>query len=276
MDVSEDVGRLSVRRRRCMVSTPHGYRFRIQTLIFTQSIRHFPSGRNRIHTRLFASNLSQVFVGFFFMFLIPVLGSIFLKKWSEETYTYAPTVSPAPTVEESYAPTVSPTSTADAVAATAASIIPAVEYVFGLLGAQSDAVVEYVWSNSNSTATAEFTSSLLGALENSTLNEILGSLHPATLEAIVSAGSQLLQTPTNSTFVTRHLEEEESFFDWITPERWNFIFAATIASLASLPVYTSLATLWLPSSVSTILQFRSGAIGSLRDKSFAKYREARK
>ena len=55
----------------------------------------------------------------------------------------------------------------------------------------------------------------------------------------------------------------------------SFIFAGTIASLVSLPVYASLATIWLPSSVSTILQFRSGVIGSLRDKQFARYRVAR-
>lgn len=45
--------------------------------------------------------------------------------------------------------------------------------------------------------------------------------------------------------------------------------------MASFPVYTSLAIIWIPSSVSTILQFRSGEIGSLRDADFAKYRVAR-
>ena len=44
-----------------------------------------------------------------------------------------------------------------------------------------------------------------------------------------------------------------------------------VAVLATLAI----AIVWLPSAVSTILQFRSGVIGSLRDADFSRYRKAR-
>jgi len=150
-----------------------------------------------IHSRLLASNMSQVFVAAFFMILIPVLGYLILRK--QEEGTYPPTILPAPTPD--------PVS----VLIAAAVVYPAVEYALGLLAAHSDEVVEYIWSNANSTVVAEFASSMLRALSNSTLEEVLGALNPAGLEAISAVP--------NSTFASRHLEEEDDFIDYI--ERWK-------------------------------------------------------
>jgi len=47
-----------------------------------------------------------------------------------------------------------------------------------------------------------------------------------------------------------------------------------VGSVAAVAVTLVLALVWLPSSVSTVLKFRSGAIGSLRDKEFYIYRHS--
>lgn len=52
-------------------------------------------------------------------------------------------------------------------------------------------------------------------------------------------------------------------------------FSIVAGGLTAVGVTLALAVVWIPSAVSSILQFRSGHIGSLRDKRFQKYREAR-
>lgn len=137
--------------------------------------------------------------------------------------------------EEPNPPTVSPAPTYDPVSVAAEALRPLVEYVFAEIGKQSDEVVELVWSSANSTATAEFTSSIIDALSNSTLENILDSLDRSTLFAVVALGAALLAEGNGETVMpssfsgTRHLEEEEEeeegddddFVDWLTPERWK-------------------------------------------------------
>jgi len=157
--------------------------------------------------------LSQVFVALFFFVFIPVVTTAIFKRQPEETYP--PTVSPAPTYDPVY------------VAATA--LLPLVEYIFGEIGKESEEVVELVWSSANSTATTVFTSSIIGALSNSTLENILASLDPSTLFAIVSLGYGLLaegngetMLPSSTTGARRlEEEEEEGFVEYLTPERWE-------------------------------------------------------
>jgi len=56
--------------------------------------------------------------------------------------------------------------------------------------------------------------------------------------------------------------------------RW--MLAIAMGALTAVAMSLAIALVWLPSSVSTVLQFRSGVIGSLRDPYFQKYRAARK
>ena len=56
----------------------------------------------------------------------------------------------------------------------------------------------------------------------------------------------------------------------------RYLLAIGMGALAAVALSLSLAIVWIPSSVSTILQFRSGVIESLRDPYFQKYRVARK
>jgi len=214
-----------------------------------------------LHARLIASNLSQYFVAAFFIILVPVIWVLILEE--EEPVSEPPTVSPAPTLDP------------DAAAAAAAEITPVVEYVFAILAGTSNEVREYVWRYVNQTVTSEFTSEFLDSLPNATLEDLIGSLDRSTQTTIRLLCDQMLA---DSAMVgSRRLEDEENdLVEYLTPELWNFIFATIVASVATFPVYSSIAFTWLPSSISTILQFRSGVIGSLRDRNFAQYRAARK
>lgn len=49
----------------------------------------------------------------------------------------------------------------------------------------------------------------------------------------------------------------------------------TVGGLTAFINALALAIIWIPSAASSVLQFRSGCIGSLRDKAFQKYRVAR-
>ena len=57
-------------------------------------------------------------------------------------------------------------------------------------------------------------------------------------------------------------------------EKWMGLLAITIGLLCGLLSAIYITLQYVPSSVSTIMQFRSGVIPSLRDKSFVKYRYA--
>ena len=213
-----------------------------------------------LHARLIASNLSQVFVAVLFLILVPY---ILVEIARSDDSSSPPTVSPAPT--------------RDPVAVAAEAIIPVVDYLLGLLAQAGDEVEEYVWSSTNASATADFTSAIIDAVANTTLADIVNSVDRSSLAALVSLGSEVLagdESRMLESSPSRRLQEDT--VEWLTPDTWNYIFAGIVAFIGTTPLFLSLAAVWLPSSVSTILQFRSGVIGSLRDKTFSRYRAARK
>jgi len=60
--------------------------------------------------------------------------------------------------------------------------------------------------------------------------------------------------------------------DTILPDRWMLEFAATVGLIVGVIVGLSIFVHYLPSTVYTILKFRCGVLGSLRDPGFKKYR----
>ena len=55
----------------------------------------------------------------------------------------------------------------------------------------------------------------------------------------------------------------------------SLITAVSIGGAAAVLVTSAVAAVYIPSAVSTVLKFRSGVLGSLRDKKFQLYRVAR-
>ena len=166
-----------------------------------------------LHARLIASNLSQYFVAALFIILVPVVWVVWLEVLESEPEP--PTVSPAPTI--------------DPVATAAAEITPVVEYVFAIFAGTSNEVREYVWRNVNQTVTSEFTSDILNSLPNATLEDMIRSLDRSTQTAIRSLCDQMLAGA--AMVGSRRLEDEENdLVEYLTPERWNFVFATIVAS----------------------------------------------
>lgn len=67
-------------------------------------------------------------------------------------------------------------------------------------------------------------------------------------------------------------DEKASFLDDLVPEKWAVIVAVTVGGICAVTAALSLFIIWIPSAVASILQFRSGVIGSLRDNDFIRYR----
>jgi len=167
-----------------------------------------------LHARLIASNLSQLFVALFFLILIPYV----LWESTRPAEELPPTVSPAPTP--------------DPVVVQANAILPAVDYVLELLANTSENVTDLVWSSTDPNATAQFTGRILDAVSNSTIADVLGSLSPSALSAVVFWGDQILQDEEeDDTFTNRRRrrledtsteeEDDEGFVDYLTPELWQ-------------------------------------------------------
>lgn len=214
-------------------------------------------------------NLSQWFVAIFYLVLYVFVLSLFKDIFSE---TLPPTVSPAPTAYFG---------TQDLVNALAPQYVPVLEQIV----AQGEDFLSILWANV-STSYPELVTALGGTILNYTSTEVLEELasnaNAETLEKFVMTAAQMVEfqglfnvaPPCDGD--SRFLQEitGEDSLESLLPTQRQATFATTMGGIAAFIATVSLAMVWLPSSVSTIQQFRCGAIPSLHDKQFYRYRKA--
>ena len=240
-----------------------------------------------IHSRLYAMNVSQVFIIIFYVILYASLDQLLQALYKGETQ--APTVSPAPTFSSpptfSPAPTFAPSTVANQVAEYSPSVVTA---MYTLAGAVGENVATAIWANLTtdySWVVEQFGLDLLNYSSPESVRLIASQLSSETLAFFVEAASQAnnVGNVTNSTARVilednqqhRFLQEASTdgtvdYFPTLTETR----IALSVGGLAAICAAISLAMVWIPSSVSTIQQFRCGKIASLRDSSFQLYRDA--
>eukprot|EP00547_Thalassionema_nitzschioides_P007157 CAMPEP_0194219644 /NCGR_PEP_ID=MMETSP0156-20130528/26442_1 /TAXON_ID=33649 /ORGANISM="Thalassionema nitzschioides, Strain L26-B" /LENGTH=1198 /DNA_ID=CAMNT_0038949395 /DNA_START=72 /DNA_END=3668 /DNA_ORIENTATION=- len=132
-------------------------------------------------------------------------------------------------------------------------------------------------STVNGTCETPVTYCLSGYLGNETLNICTVGIDPVTLLPFQWKGEKCYDDP--------YIKPMMEFYDrtWgkvprtaqdLVPEQWVIRLTAGVAILCS--VFTSLATamVYIPSTIHTVLKFRSGVIPSLRDPYFISYRKS--
>ena len=218
-----------------------------------------------IHARLYAMNISQWFIVVFFVILYSLLDVLI-----QEFFSTPPEPTPAELTAE-----------------LTAYWAPIVTDWFGLIVSQGDDFVASIWQN----ITAEqpgLVISLGAGMLNSTTPEVIDYLARTasldTLKIFVKAASEVLDIDTILNATTAILEDEQGYRylqEGILADETDELvtqaevqFGLGVGGIAAIIATVSLAIIWIPSSVSTIQQFRCGAIGSLRDKSFQTYRRA--
>lgn len=220
-------------------------------------------------------NLSQWFVAIFYLVLFYVVLKLFNDIFSE---TMPPTASPAPTAYFG---------TQQLVDVLSPYYVPILEEIVG----QGEDFLSILWANV-STTHPELMTVIGGTILNYTSTEVVQELASKasveTLQTFVRAASDMIdfsQIFSNSTSSGdsghRFLEEvagDDAMGDdamaGIFPTQPQATFAITMGGIAAFIATVSLAIVWLPSSVSTIQQFRCGAIPSLHDRQFQQYRKA--
>jgi hypothetical protein len=245
-----------------------------------------------INSRLYAMNVSQVFIIIFYVILYASLDRLLQALFSGETQ--APTVSPAPTFSPppSFSPapsfaTFAPSTVANQVEEFSPSVVTAMYTLASVVG---ESVATAIWANLTtdySWVVEEFGLDLLNYSTPESIQFIASRLSRETLAFFVEAASasqaENVGNFTNSTpriifednQQHRYLQEASTdgtvdYFPTLTETR----VALSVGGLAAIFASISLALVWIPSSVSTIQQFRCGKIASLRDSSFQMYRDA--
>jgi hypothetical protein len=241
-----------------------------------------------IHARLYAMTFTQLFVGILFILIYFLFNHQLTKTFEElEQTEVASFPSPAPVAFYSY-------STEDLAAIYGPLIQDAVEQYEWV---SSASLSEAIWSNITQSAAVTFGASMLYGVSNEVLSSIIWNLDPDTLSEIASVinkdaltcvrtavnskqedsfdGFRFLQEVTLSPTVYNETSmsegDEFSILD-LVPQKWEIFVATTAGSIFAVLAAFSLFVIWIPSAVATILQFRSGVLGSLHDKDFIRYR----
>ena len=253
-----------------------------------------------IHSRLYAMNCAQLFVCILFIILYVIFYRIFDSFFDPIAEgTFAPSISPFPT--SPLFPTMSPT-TFDAELFNLKQLVPLLnDFIANYLmyNAGAGNYSDSVWAFVNETSAEMFTATLIESLPNNVLDYLAQNLDLNTLKILVSylsagddseslangtdtilgnftalRGLQSMSSDntyiTNSPSALQNVTNDEAV-DW-TPKRWEAAVAVTCGGVAAVAAAFSLFVIWVPSGVSTILQFRAGVIGSLRDRDFFRYR----
>jgi hypothetical protein len=232
-----------------------------------------------IHSRLYAMNMSQVFVVVFFMAIYAGLDYVLQSLYNPGTY--APTTSPYPTI--SPAPSVS----LDTLVAQNLEYFNAAIIAVMSVGSE---IFSAVWKNIT-IENPDFAIGFLGGLLNASSPEVIeylaSQLPPETLEMfanLVNKTQSIEQAFSNSTrrvqetsaenyHPSRHLVFEDAVSDWL-PSESEARIALSFGGMAAIIASIALVLVWIPSSVNTIQMLRCGEISSLRDPYFQTYRLA--
>jgi hypothetical protein len=238
-----------------------------------------------IHAALYSMNVSQWFIVIFYIIVYASIDLLIQSLYNPETQ--APSVSPSPTMTPS--PTMSPAPTVD-IEALVATYVPLLsEAVTNMLSLGGD-VLWRVWQSyaaSNPDLAFAFVAYLLNASNPELIQSIAYMQEQETLAIFAATMAQTMNNGTASNSNTRHLLEIDQQYrhlqeeaasdssdpDWF-PTEVEVRFAGSVGCVAAFLAAASLALVWIPSSVSTIQQFRCGYIGSLRCRSFPEYRQA--
>lgn len=163
-------------------------------------------------------------------------------------------------------------------------------FVFSTFLQYGGDVLQTVWANITETYPDLVTELAVGMLNVTNLeimSDVASQLDPEVLSDIVTAASSNIDLNFRAIFSPenvdifdggdrRYLEDmmmEEEAQDPL-PTQTQATIAVTAGAIAAVLATTALAIIWIPSSVSTIMQFRSGVIGSLHDKGFKSLRVA--
>jgi len=255
-----------------------------------------------IHSRIYAINAAQIFVGVLFIILMVVFYTVVVSLYEPSSS------SPS---DYSSTPTSSPTTIDDGAINSAYSLSIYMNQVISeYLVQQSkyENFSSYLWLYFvNETFATEFAESLLNSLPDQLLEYTVQNLDSDTLQLlqqdvvlgiqntsfvnttgrllIESTSHRNLQSTTTSptsaasqqgettTSPTSAPSQQGETTDW-TPARWQGYLAVFLGGLTAFCAAISLFAIWIPSVVATVLQFRSGVIGSLRDPEFRRYRAA--
>ena len=227
-----------------------------------------------IHSRLYAMNVSQWFIVIVYIILYASIDLLIQSIFNP--VSEAPSVSPSPT--SSFSPTSSPAPTMDPQ-----------ELVAILLPSLTDAVVSMaylgedlfraVWQNFTATnidLATTFTAKLLN-FSSPELKQSVAYLQDNETLSIFATALANTRRLVEVTQEYRYLQEatDDGYSDpeWF-PTESEVRLAASGGCIVALFAAAYLALVWIPSSVSTIMQFRCGYIGSLRNRSFNEYRQA--
>lgn len=173
-----------------------------------------------------------------------------------------------------------------------ATYVPEVSYAVTTMLSLTEDMIWRVWQSyvaSNPELAFKFVAYLLNSSNPEILQSVASFQQQETLAIFAAAWAQSIRngTTSNSTATNRHLFELDQQFrhlqeeassdssdpDWF-PTESEVRFAGSVGCVVAFLAAASLAVVWIPSSVSTILQFRCGHIGSLRCRSFPEYRQA--
>lgn len=217
--------------------------------------------------------------GHWFIVMFYIILYVVVYNWAINNIykaTFAPTTSPWPTP--------APTEVdRDALAGLYVSVFS------GFLQYGGD-VLQSVWTNMTAQYPELVTELAVGMLNVTNLDimsDVASQLDPDVLADIVTAASSNIDLNFRAIFTQeysdvfdggdrRYLEDmmtEEPAQDPL-PTQTQATIAVTAGAVAAILATTALAIIWIPSSVSTIMQFRSGVIGSLHDNGFKSLRVA--
>jgi hypothetical protein len=224
-------------------------------------------------------NLSQWFIAFFYLVLYAGLFRFIKTTFAE---TVAPTASPAPSMNFD---------TQDLVNAFAPYYIAALDELVG----QGQDFLSLWWANLTDVRpdlVTIFGGGILNYTSAEVIQQIVNNTSIDTLKLFVEAAANKVDfgailNATNAADemlddvagrylmeATRNLQEEsdDDFLSTVIPTEGVTLFALSMGAIAAFCATVSLAMVWLPSSVSTIQQFRCGALPSLHDPKFQQYR----
>lgn len=234
-----------------------------------------------LHARLIAGNLSQVFVAVFFVLIYGYALTLIEGFYNDLEGSFAPTVSPAP----SFSPETLLEITVNDTLSFAYPALYAIVF--------NDAeFLDLFWSKVDPSLVLGLTGGIFSSF-NGTQGDLFIQLAqnapPEALEAFYGVVWNHISEnglDPNNPFGTgplidpgiRRLQEEEGGggLEDLLPKQWEAVFALSVGGFAAFATTMALASVWLPSSISTIMQFRSGVIPSLRDSKFETYRVSRK
>jgi hypothetical protein len=260
-----------------------------------------------IHSRLYAMNLSQWFIVLFLLVLYANIDLGIKSIFNDMNSTGAPVAAPV-----GYYPTMSPVpytfypSMTPPVAATPGEVL---SYAISEMSLVTDDLFEETWQSlaaQNESAAVDFVASLLNASTPNITQAIARKSSENTISIFINVGTERLFSSnflSNGTRSGDHSSRELQdttqddalldsqndtmqddmvatddgplgILDDFFPIESEVRIAAHIGAVLAIISAISLALVWIPSSVSTILQFRSGVIGSLYDPEFNDYRLA--